>query len=57
MLVWNGFISKLGRRDFATPTLERAKQKARISDRDDIATIPDLMDFEEDRFPEEGKTP
>jgi hypothetical protein len=57
IMVWNAFASKLGWRDFATLTLERAKQKAGISDRDDIATIPDLMDFEEDRFPEEGNTP
>src|SRR5712691_6978211 len=27
MLVWNGFISKPGLNDFATPTLEQAKQK------------------------------
>jgi hypothetical protein len=51
IIVWNGFASKLGWRDFATPTLERAKQKAGISDREDIATIPDLIDFDEDRFP------
>jgi hypothetical protein len=57
IMVWNAFASKLGWCDFATLTLERAKQKAGISDRDDIATIPDLMDFEEDRFQEEGKTP
>ena len=49
IIVWNGFISKLGWRDFATPTLEQAKQKAGISDRDDIATIPDLIDFDEGR--------
>jgi hypothetical protein len=55
--VWNGFASKLGWRDFATPTLEQAKKKAGISDRGDIATIPDFIDFDEDRFPEEGKTP
>ena len=57
IFVWNGFASKLGWRDFATPTLEQAKEKAGISDRDDIATIPDLIDFDEGRFPEERKTP
>jgi hypothetical protein len=41
--------SKLGWRDFATPTLEQAKEKAGISDRGDIATIPDLIDFDEGR--------
>jgi hypothetical protein len=48
-LVWNGFVSKLGWRDFATPTLERAKKRVGISDRDDIATIPDFIDFDETR--------
>jgi hypothetical protein len=57
IFVWNCFASKLGWRDFATPTLEEAKEKAGISDRDDIATIPDLIDFDEGRFPEERKTP
>jgi len=56
LMFWNSFGSKLGWRDFATPTLERAKKKAGISDRDDIATIPDLIDFDEGRFPEERKT-
>jgi hypothetical protein len=57
IFVWNGFASKLGGRYFATPTLEHAKKKAGITDRDDIATIPDLIDFDEGRFPEERKTP
>jgi hypothetical protein len=55
LFVWNGFSSKLGWRDLATPTLEHAKEQAGIADRDDIATIPDFIDFDEDRFPEEGK--
>ena len=49
IVVWNGFASKLGWRDFATPTLERAKKNAGISDREDIVTIPDLIDFDEGR--------
>lgn len=57
IMVWNAFGSKLGWRDFATPTLEQAKKNAGISDRDDIATIPDSIDFDEGRFSEEGKTP
>jgi Domain of unknown function (DUF5069) len=56
LVVWNGFASKLGWRDFATPMLEQAKKNAGISDRDDIATISDSIDFDEGRFPEEGKT-
>jgi hypothetical protein len=48
-VVWNGFVSKLGWCDFATPTLEEAKRKYGITDRADIATIPDLIDFDEGR--------
>jgi Domain of unknown function (DUF5069) len=49
ILIWNGFLSKLGWRDFATPRLERSKLKHGIADRDDIATIPDMIDFDEGR--------
>jgi hypothetical protein len=55
--VWNGFISKLGWRDFATPMLEETKRKHGIADRADIVTIPDLIDFDENRFAEERKAP
>jgi hypothetical protein len=49
LFVWNGFASKLGWRDSATPILEEAKKRHGIADRDDICTIPDLIDFDEDR--------
>ena len=49
LVVWNGFASKLGWNDFATPTLERHKKKHGIAGRSDIATIPDLIDFDEGR--------
>jgi hypothetical protein len=49
LIVWNGFISKFGWRDFATPTLERIKRQSGITDRTDIVTIPDLIDFDEGR--------
>jgi hypothetical protein len=49
ILVWNGFISKLGWNDFATPLLEETKQKYGIADRSDIVTIPDLIDLDEER--------
>ncbi len=49
IVVWNGFSSKLGWNDFATPMLERQKQKHGIADRTDIVTIPDLIDFDEGR--------
>jgi len=56
ILAWNGFISKLGWRDFATPNLEERKREFGIADRTDILTIPDLIDFDEGRLPEIRKT-
>ena len=50
LLVWNGFVSKLGWRDFASPVLEGAKEKAGATDRADLATISDFIDFEEGRL-------
>ncbi len=50
LMVWNGFISKLGWNDFAAPFLADIKQQHRISDRADIMTIPDVIDFEEGRL-------
>ena len=49
MTVWNGFASKLGWKDFATPVLEEQKEKCGIAHRTDIATIPELIDFDEKR--------
>ena len=49
LIVWNGFVSKLGWKDFASPLLDEAKQKQGISDRSDIGTIAELIDFEENR--------
>ena len=51
LVVWNGFVSKLGWNDFATPTLQRAKKQQGIAHRDDIQTVGDLIDFEEKRRP------
>ena len=52
LFVWNAFASKLGWRDSFSPTLERRKKHYGIADRTDILTIPDLIDFDEGRFPE-----
>ena len=49
LYVWNGFISKLGWRDSVTPRLEERKKQHGIAHRDDIATIPDLIDLDEGR--------
>src|SRR6266478_7698592 len=56
-MIWNSFSSKLGWNDFATPRLEREKQKHGIADRTDIVMIPDLIDFDEGRFPEASESP
>ena len=50
LLVWNGFVSKLGWRDFASGTLDELKQKHGIADRTDIMAIADLIDFDEGRL-------
>ena len=49
MVVWNGFISKFGWNDFATPILEEAKQKHGVAERADINTITEWIDFDEKR--------
>lgn len=49
LMVWNEFLTKFGWNDFRTPVLEEMKQKLGISDRDDIRTIGDVIDFEEKR--------
>lgn len=49
LIVWNGFISKFGWNDFATPSLEQMKKQAGIEDRTDISTLGDLIDLDEGR--------
>jgi Domain of unknown function (DUF5069) len=49
LVVWNGFVSKLGWNDFASPNLDKAKARLNIADRTDIQTIGDVIDFEEGR--------
>ena len=49
MIVWNGFISKLGWNDFASDYLLEIKRKHGLMGRDDIATMADLIDLDERR--------
>src|ERR1043166_6925105 len=51
LTVWNEFMRKFGWKDFATPLLEQQKQAAGISDRADIETIGQFIDWEEGRSP------
>lgn len=47
--IFNGFMSKRGWRDAATPGLNEQKAAAGLAGREDIATFFDLMDAEEGR--------
>lgn len=57
LVVWNAFVSKLGWRDFATPHFAEAKKDAGIGERNDIMTMPELIDFEEGRTGESRARP
>ncbi|MBA4137644.1 MAG: DUF5069 domain-containing protein [Opitutus sp.] len=48
-VVWNGFISKRGWRDEATPILEQHKAEAGMADRTDLVTFFDFFDADEGR--------
>ena len=50
LFVWNSFATKLGWNDFAAPSLARRKKEMGIDDRQDIVTIPDLIDYDEGRL-------
>jgi len=50
IMAWNGFLLKLGWNDFASGMFEELKKKHGIEHRTDIATIPDLIDFDEGRL-------
>jgi len=49
LVVWNNFMTKFGWSDFATSLLVTQKEKAGMTDRDDIQTIADFIDLEEGR--------
>jgi gluconokinase len=50
VMVWNGFISKLGWNDFATQFLDEIKEQYQITHRTDIMTFPQLIDLDERRI-------
>lgn len=49
LLVWNAFVSKFGWNDFASKRLGEVKARHGIAERADIATIAELIDFDEGR--------
>jgi len=50
LVIWNNFMAKFGWNDFATPTLERLKKEHGVTDRSDIVTMGDMIDFDEKRI-------
>jgi hypothetical protein len=51
LIVWNGFILKLGWNDPASRRLQKVKADAGLAHRDDIQTMPDFFDVDEGRKP------
>ena len=49
--IFNGFMTKRGWRDAATPGLIQQRADAGLAHREDIVTFFDLMDVEEGRMP------
>lgn len=49
--LFNGFMTKRGWRDAATPGLIQQRAEAGLDHREDIVTFFDLMDIEEGRMP------
>ena len=50
MAMYNDFMKKRGWRDSAAEFLDRMKTVGNVSDRDDIATLFDAIDYDEDRL-------
>jgi gluconokinase len=50
-LIWNGFASKRGWRDDATPTLEAQKAESGLAHRTDLLTFFDYYEVDEGRAP------
>jgi hypothetical protein len=51
LIVWNGFILKLGWKDPAMRRLHKVKSASGLSHRDDIQTMADFFDVDEGRKP------
>ncbi len=50
-MVWNGFILKLGWKDFASGRLQKVKAGSGLSGRDDIQTMAEFFEVDEGRKP------
>jgi Domain of unknown function (DUF5069) len=49
MFLWNNFVTRVGWNDFATKRLAAMKAELGLAHRDDILTIPDLIELDEGR--------
>jgi len=49
ILIWNHFITTLGRHDFATPSLRKLKAENGLADRDEIQTMIEFFEYDEGR--------
>lgn len=50
-VIWNGFATKRGWRDDATPTLEKQKAESGLAHRTDLLTFFDYYEVDEGRAP------
>ena len=55
--IWNGFMTKRGWRDEATPILQRRLHEGGFADRADIETMFGFLDLDEGRDPRTVDTP
>lgn len=49
IMVWNYFIERLGKEDFAARVLERYKKESGFADRADIQTMVEYFEYDEGR--------
>ena len=51
LFIWNNFVTRVGWNDFAAKRLVAMKAEFGLSSREDIRTIPELIDVDEGRRP------
>lgn len=51
IIVWTGFITKLGWNDFVSPRLRQVKAENGLANRDDIQTMAQFFEVDEGRKP------
>lgn len=51
ILIWNGFVTKRGWKDEASPGLRESKERSGLAARDDIETFFEMFEVDEKRKP------